>query len=152
MNDLPLLREAIQPRIDGIQKSMVLLQTFGEKSVAEFADPEIFERAAYHLRLALEGVFHISAHILSRIPGSRETEYKRMAKKLGEMGIVDREFANTTLVQMAGYRNRLTHFYAEVQAEELHVICKDHLQDIEKFLQYIKKVMQKPEDFGLSVD
>lgn len=151
MNALPILREAIQPRIDGIQKNVELLKTFGEKSLEEFSEPEILERSAYNLRLALEGVFNITAHILSRFPGARETEYKRMAKKLGEIGIVEKDFANTTLVQMAGYRNRLTHFYSEVKSEELHTICREHLQDIEEFLGYIKKVVQHPEDFGLSL-
>jgi len=31
---------------------------------------------------------------------------------------------------LAGYRNRLVHFYHEVTAEELYRICKDELGDV----------------------
>lgn len=149
---LPLLREAIQPRLDGIQKNIDLLATFGKEPLENFSRPEIAERAAYHLRLALEGVFNITAHLLSRFPGSRETEYKRMAKKLGEIGIVDKKFSETTLIQMAGYRNRLTHFYAQIKVEELYTICREHLGDIETFLKAVKVVMQDPRRFGTSIE
>lgn len=148
----PLLREAIQPRLDGIQENIVLLQEFGKLSFDEFQERAVLDRVHHNLRLALEGVFHITAHVLSRIPGTRETEYKRMARKLGEVGVLDSTFAKTRLVEMAGYRNRLTHFYAEVKAEELYQICRMRLSDIETFLHAIKKVMEEPEKFNLSVE
>jgi len=45
----------------------------------EFAKEENFVRGQFYLRRALEGVFHIGSHILSRIPGGRVTEYKAAA-------------------------------------------------------------------------
>jgi uncharacterized protein YutE (UPF0331/DUF86 family) len=33
---------------------------------------------------------------------------------------------------MAGYRNRLVHFYDEVSVEELYEICTEGLDDIER--------------------
>ena len=41
----------------------------------------------------LEGVFNISTHILSRIPGATATQYKEIAIKLGENKIIDNDFA-----------------------------------------------------------
>lgn len=152
MTVLPLLREAIQPRIDGIQRNIVMLRTFGELPFDEFRKNEILERAHYHLRLALEGVFHIASHVLSRIPGGRETEYKRMARKLGELEVVDRGFAESKLVAMAGYRNRLTHFYSEVKAEELYEISRTRLEDVETYLKAIGGLMNDPERLGLTVE
>lgn len=152
MNPLPLLRESIQPRLDGIQANTVRLREFGALSLEDFTEPEVLERAHYHLRLALEGVFNISAHILARFPGNRETEYKRIARKMGELGIVKKDFADKEMVKMAGYRNRLTHFYSAVKAAELHEICKKHLCDIETFLHAIQGMMKHPGDFGLTVE
>jgi uncharacterized protein YutE (UPF0331/DUF86 family) len=43
---------------------------------------------------------------------------------------------------LAGYRNRLVHFYHEIETEELYKICKDDLHDIrdvrDAFLAWIK--------------
>ncbi len=152
MNNLPLLKESLLPRIDGMQKNLALLEKFGKMPIEEFEKDEILDRVQHNLRLVLEGVFNITSHILARIPGARETEYKRMARKLGEIGVVEKKFAETVLVEIAGYRNRLTHFYAEIKATELHQICQTRLQDIEAFLTAIKKLLADPGKFGLSVE
>ncbi len=146
-----LQRESLQPRVDGIQKNIAELGRWSQLSLEEFSKPEILDRVHHHLRLALEGVFNITSHILARIPGARETEYKRMAKKCGEVGLVDQAFADHALVSMAGYRNRLTHFYANIQPEELFDITRNHLQDVETFLKAVKDVIQYPERLGLTL-
>jgi len=44
--------------------------------------------------------------------------------------------------KMAGYRNRMVHFYHEITPEELHEICLNHLDEIrlllDRMLQSIK--------------
>jgi len=42
------------------------------------------------------------------------------------------------LVPIAGYRNRLTHFYYEITDEELYEILINDLEDIERFTQAIQ--------------
>lgn len=152
MTKLFLQRESIEPRLDGMQKDIVLLRQFAQLPFNEFTNDIVVDRAQLHLRYALESVFNISSHILSRLPGGRYTEYKEMARKMGEQGIVPRTFADEVLVKMAGYRNRLTHFYAEVTARELYDILQHHLTDIETFLSYIKAVLQDPEKFALKLE
>lgn len=148
----PLYREAIEPRLDGIQKDLVLLRRFAKLSLKDFQTEVIFDRAQLHLRFVLEGIFHIGSHIVSRIPGGRFTEYKEIARKLGELGIVSKIFAEKKLVPMAGYRNRLTHFYAEIRPNELHKILRENLDDIAEFLRAVKGVMQHPEKWGLKLE
>ena len=150
---LPLKRQSIVPRIDGILRDIERLRLFVLCPVEEFStNPDSFDIAKLHLREALEGVFHIGAHILSRMNGGRVTEYKEIAHKLGEHGIVEKHFADTTLIQMAGYRNRLTHFYAEISAHELHQILQEHLNDFGVFLAAVKHVLEHPEQFGLAIE
>lgn len=151
MTKQSLQRESLQPRIDGIQKSLAELRKWSQLPLVEFSKPETLDRVHHHLRLALEGVFHIASHILARIPGARETEYKRIAKKCGEVGLVEPAFADSALVAMAGYRNRLTHFYADIQADELYNLVQNHLDDVEVFLVAIKNIMQHPERLGLTI-
>jgi uncharacterized protein YutE (UPF0331/DUF86 family) len=38
---------------------------------------------------------------------------------------------------MAGYRNRLVHFYHEVSTEELYTLCANNLKDIQAVIQEI---------------
>ena len=43
---------------------------------------------------------------------------------------------------MVGYRNRLTHFYFEVTPKEMYKIIQNNLGDFDKFLKYIKKILE----------
>ena len=88
MTKLPLLREAIMPRVDGIYKDLKKLRELVARGPAEFQEEtETFALAQHHLRFALEGVLHISAHILSRLEGGRAREYAEIATRLGDRGI-----------------------------------------------------------------
>jgi uncharacterized protein YutE (UPF0331/DUF86 family) len=144
--------QSVIPRLDGIARDRLMLQKLGELPDAEIAKEENFVRAQFYLRRALEGVFHIGSHILSRIPGGRVTEYKAIALRLGEVGIVPQEFASKGLKAMAGYRNRLTHFYADVNPAELQQILRNDLADFDTFAAAIKALLEDPEPFGLSVE
>ena len=147
-----LEKDTLIKRINGIQAELAELYGLGKQSLDEFSSENGYKLAEYHLHHALEGVFHIAAHILSRIPGGQATEYAETARKLGEFGIIEKEFANTTLVKMAKYRNRIVHFYAEITPEEYYDIIKNHLGDFDVFLSGIKQVLEYPEKFGLETE
>ena len=91
------------------------------------------------LRRTLETVFDIGRHILAK-RGYIElaTEYRSIAKGLGEIGVINKELSEK-LVQMAGYRNRLVHLYSLISDEELYNIITSDLKDIEDFVSTIKK-------------
>lgn len=144
--------QSIIPRIDGIQKDLQKLETLANLSPDEFSFEDNFVKAQFYLRPSLEGVFHIGSHILSRIPGGRATEYKEIAIKLGAFNIVEKSFAEGNLKKMAGYRNRLTHYYSNITPGEIQKILIDHLSDIKIFLHSIKELLQHPEKFNLSVE
>jgi uncharacterized protein YutE (UPF0331/DUF86 family) len=154
MRKLPLKSQSIIPRIDGIAKDIEKLRILAKLSQEEFYDAtkDHYDVAKLRLREALEGVFNIGAHILSRIEGGRASEYREIARKLGEQGIVEKEFADKELSQMARYRNRLTHFYAEITPHELYDIINNNLDDFETFLAAVKNVLEHPEKFDLTVE
>ena len=43
------------------------------------------------------------------------------------------------MVKLAGYRNRLVHYYQEISNQELYDICNSRLDDIEELLAVILK-------------
>lgn len=95
-----------------------------------FADRRNIWAAESCLRRSLEALFDIGRHILARGYGLGVSEYKEIALKLKEQGILREKEANLLQI-LAGYRNRLVHFYHEVSPEELFGICAHQLGDLE---------------------
>src|SRR3989344_2791460 len=140
MKQLPIEKDTVLKRVNGIQIELAELGKLGQLSYENFQKEKGFELGQYHLHRALEGVFNISAHILSRLPGAQATKYAEIAQKLGEFGIIDKNFAATKLTEMAKYRNRLVHFYAEVTPEEIYKLLQNDLGDFDVFLRAVKNV------------
>lgn len=90
-----------------------------------------------YLRRTLEAIFDIGRHILAKTCGYKELEYKKIAKEMGKKGIVTPELSEK-LFMMAGYRNRMVHFYREITPAELFQIVRNNLNDIEEFLRQIR--------------
>ncbi len=96
-----------------------------------FADRRNALSAESCLRRALEALLDIGRHILAKGYGVAVSEYKQVPARLKEVGALADDEANA-LNAMAGYRNRLVHFYYEVTDEELYDICSNQLGDIER--------------------
>ncbi len=60
-------------------------------------------------------------------------EYKDVGSRLAEEGILSEDHG-TLLRKIAGYRNRMVHFYHEVTSEELYRLCTCNLRDISTVL------------------
>jgi len=152
MNKVPLNKEVLVSRLGEISKDLKELEKFRRFSLKKFKEGYNFAISEHFLRRALEAVFDIGSHILSRIPGVRVTTYKEIALSLGEKGIIPQDFVQDKLIKIAGYRNRLVHFYYEVKEQELYQILQNNLDDIEKFCSYIKQVLNEPGKWGLKVE
>ena len=96
-----LEKDIILKRVNGIQNELAELRKLGSSTFEEFRAGDSVKLAQFHLHRSLEGVFNISAHILSRIPGAQATTYQEIALKLGETGILDKDFASKKLTLMA---------------------------------------------------
>ena len=89
--------------------------------------------AESYLRRSLEALFDMGRHILARRFAFPATEYKEIARGLLDKKILDEDEAEL-MRKMAGYRNRMVHFYHEITPEELHEICLNHLDEIKLLL------------------
>jgi uncharacterized protein YutE (UPF0331/DUF86 family) len=152
MKKIPLNKEILRSRVSSIEECLQSLERYKNRSFDEFhSNPDNFRIAFYDLHRALEATMDIGSHILSRIPGARATSYKEIPLLLGRNKIIPVSFAEKELLQMAGYRNRMVHFYSEITEKELHKIIQDNLQDFEKFCSYINKLITNPEKYGLNI-
>lgn len=139
--NIDIKKDIVEEKIRLIEQHLGRLEAMKNLSVNRLSDDTNFAATAWNLRSALESTFDICAHLLSRIPGVRVSEYKEMALEMGKQGIVSKEFADGPLHQMAGYRNRLTHFYFEVAPPEMYDIIQNHLEDFRTFMGHIKKLL-----------
>ncbi len=154
MSNLPLNKTVIMNRLSEIEANIVALQKIKEVPFEEFNESVYAYASESHLHRALEAVFDIAGHIISRLtlrPAERPDGYKLLALALGKYKIVPETFAKEKLVQMAGYRNRLVHFYDEVTQEELYGIIQHDLTDLEDYCAYIKKLVEDPQKFDFEI-
>lgn len=82
------------------------------------------------LRRALEALFDMGRHIAAKGFGEGVTEYKEIAATLKRHDVISTNELKL-MQKLAGYRNRLVHFYHDVSADELYEICASHLGDVE---------------------
>lgn len=156
MYKVPLSKIKIESKLAIIREAIVELEKLSKEfSQEEFlADKEKFAIAEHFLRRALEAIFDIGGHIISRFaysPGKRPKTIKEIALELGKRNIIDQKFAENKLVEMAGYRNRLVHFYDEVTPKEMYQIITRDLNDLEITAAAMTAVASDPARFGLSI-
>jgi uncharacterized protein YutE (UPF0331/DUF86 family) len=66
--------------------------------------------------------------------------------------VIPREFAGDQLAKMAGYRNRMVHFYGEITEKEIYNIIQQELNDFDSFITFIERVLKDPQEFNLRVE
>lgn len=127
--------------IDGWLKNLKILSNL---TYDEFIASNLNSAASEsYLRRCLEAIFDIGRHVLAKT-GNFEMagEYKSIAKGLASNNFVSDDLTEK-LVQMAGYRNRMVHFYSMVTEKELYGILQENLSDIEQFTIEIKQAVLK---------
>ena len=136
----------VSERAAWVRSMLQSIQDLPMNSYAQFAsDYRNVAAAESFLRRGIEALLDLGRHILAKGFASAVTEYKDIGDKLAKLGIipVDRVPA---LRKIAGYRNRMVHFYHEITQEELYTICTSNITDIEEILEIlIKWIQDNPE-------
>lgn len=135
----PIQAKVVTDRIAWVRKMLAGIGSLPRDSLASFtADPRTPAAAESYLRRGLEALLDLGRHILAKGFGRAVTEYRDVARQLEKAGLLDSPEA-ALLARMAGYRNRLVHFYHEVSVEELYEVCTQGLSDIERVLQALEQ-------------
>jgi uncharacterized protein YutE (UPF0331/DUF86 family) len=139
MTPTQLRAKIISERSAWITEMMTRLRLLPLDTFESFqSDPRNPAAAESYLRRGLEAFFDLGRHILAKGFGQAVSEYKEIARVLGQRGIISEEEVQK-LIKMAGYRNRMVHFYQEISSKELFEICVKELIDIESLLSSIIK-------------
>lgn len=139
-------KKVVSDRLAWIGRMLADIRALPLEKQSEFlSDWRNLYAAESCLRRALEALFDLGRHILAKGFALGITEYKEVASALYENQIISAE-EQETLRKLAGYRNRLVHFYHEVSAEELREICLYHLSDIEQVMNALRAWLQSNPD------
>lgn len=129
-----LRQSVVSGKAEIIRDLMDHAATLPQDSLEDFVENRHAVAAAEsYLRRALEALLDLGRHLLAKGFGVPTSEYKAIPAKLREAGVLDADLASR-FVEMAGYRNRLTHFYDEVTPEELYRIVSNERGDVEAVL------------------
>ena len=136
-------KRVIGDRVEWIDKMVDAINSLPLRTYEAFsADDKNLWAAESCLRRALEAIFDVGRHILATGFGKGVSEYKAIATELEKAKVLSQDEMRLFRI-LAGYRNRLVHFYHEVTHEELYNICKNDLNDIltirDAYLQWLKR-------------
>ena len=132
-----LRQKVVAERTDWIRRMLTGLRSLPLKDFEEFTEsPVNIAGAESYLRRALEGLLDLARHVLAKGFGRTVAEYKLISPEIEDVGVLTPETAKILRI-LAGYRNRMVHFYFEVSNQELYEICVNELSDIEKVLDEI---------------
>jgi uncharacterized protein YutE (UPF0331/DUF86 family) len=127
------LRAAVvAARLEWLERMLVGIRSLPLDSVDTFtADARNVASAESYLRRALEALLDFGRHVLAKGFGEPASEYKAIAALLVRHQVLDSEEGEAFRL-LAGYRNRMVHFYHELSEQELYEICVGQLGDIER--------------------
>ena len=132
MKEAKIRAAVVTERVAWVRKMLAGIGDLPLSSYDQFtSDSRTPAAAESHLRRALEALLDLGRHVLAKGFAVAPTEYKEVADELCRVGVLS-EQDGALLRQMAGYRNRLVHFYYEVSKEELFTLCTLHVSEIEQ--------------------
>ncbi|MGO9412166.1 MAG: type VII toxin-antitoxin system HepT family RNase toxin [Spirochaetia bacterium] len=111
-------RRILLDRLSWVDRMISGIRSLPLQSMSAFAsDSRNVWNAESCLRRALEALFDIGRHVLAKGFGKGVSEYREIADKLAESGVLSGPQSQLLKI-LAGYRNRLVHFYHEVSLDE----------------------------------
>jgi uncharacterized protein YutE (UPF0331/DUF86 family) len=132
----------IEDRLGFIIRSIARLKKLSWLDEQDFLKEDNSAIVESYLRRSLEAIFDIGRHIIAKTAGKGIVQYKEIARALSQEGVITGD-QSEKLILMAGYRNRLVHFYHEIPDRELYAILHNNLSDVEAFVKEIKCFIEK---------
>ena len=129
----------VRSRLQILAELVADLRALPSESLEAFlADRRNAPAAESLLRRAIEALFDTARHLLSKAHGLGALEYREVARRSVAHGLIPEGELGAGFVRIAGFRNRLTHHYEEVTAEELLRVLTDHLEDLEDLAEALR--------------
>lgn len=140
-------KRVVADRLDWINRMIKEIESLPLSNYETFTeDKRNIWSAESCLRRSLEALMDLGRHILAKGFGRGVSEYKEIGSVLEEVAILGNQ-ESLRFKTLAGYRNRMVHFYHEITDKELYEICSSQLSDIEDVAGAIKRWINAHPEF-----
>jgi len=138
--------EKISRKFIQLEEYLDLLNRIAEKTEADFLEDKILIGSAkYYLLVSIECCLDVANHVIASEKYRAPRDYADTFTVLGESGVIEKGLLQH-LKQMAKFRNRLVHLYAEIENKSIYAYIKDDLKDIRSFRRtIIERYVEKGE-------
>lgn len=127
-------REIVRDRCERIRKYVKDLRAMADLSMDDFKRNTERQYAVLHaLQLAIEASIEIGTHICSADDLGVPATYAETFDLLERGGVLNADLAKA-LRNMARFRNRMVHFYWEMDIEQVYEILVGRLADFDRYL------------------
>lgn len=131
MTRAPIDLKIVSDRLALVRQCLDDLRALPASSLEEFiGDRRNAHAADSLLRRSIEALFDTARHLLARGFGLGALEYREVARRSVERGLVGDPALAARFVQIAGFRNRLAHHYENVTPEELFRVLRGDIADL----------------------
>lgn len=136
-------QEKIKSKIGIIRENFLELKKMQDLSLEDLArSARDLAAAKYFIRTSIEAMIDIGTHIIAKnLLGTPSTNVE-VILILAKKGVISEDNLEV-YTKMVKYRNRLTHFYNEVSAQEIYHTIQSRLGDFESFIQDILLYLEK---------
>lgn len=135
-------REIVRERCSRIRRYVKDLKKLSEISSEHFKQNRERQYAVLHaLQLAIEASIEIGTHICSADGLGAPLSYAETFDLLEQGCVLDKNLA-TKLRSMARFRNRIVHFYWEMDLDEVYFILTKQLTDFNQYLKAIELYLE----------
>ena len=122
----------VTERMAWVRQMVAMVRSLPMESFDVFTkDPRNAGAAESYIRRSIEALLDIGRHILAKGFAIAVSEYKEIGPRLVDQGVLSPE-DGLLVRQIAGYRNRMVHFYNEVTTQELYSITTENINDVER--------------------
>lgn len=135
--------EVVRDRESRIRRYVGDLREMAAISEAAFLGNRERQYAVLHaLQLAIEASVEIATHVCAADDLGIPASYAEAFDRLEQAGIVEPALADD-LRSMARFRNRIVHFYGEMDLQRVFRLLQDHLGDFDRYLVAIERYLAR---------
>ena len=126
-------KEKIFQKFNLLDEYLKILKDIAEHPLDTFLDDKILIGSAkYYLQVSIESCLDVANHIIASERLRAPKDYADSFKIVEEEGLVTAKLGNR-LQQMAKFRNRLVHLYADIDDSNVHQYINKDVKDLLEF-------------------
>lgn len=136
-------KEDVQTKLDLIPENLEKLETLSQKSQDEFiADFRNIDSSLHRLQTSIQALIDIGGYIIASLGLKTPSTNAEVIEILSDCGLIAKEDKDR-YIQMIQFRNRVVHFYNDIEVEIIYQIVQENISDIKelyrKFLHIIEQ-------------